>query len=219
LEYELEVQFRCSGSDAFVSWVDNTLGLRRTANVIWEGADGFEFKILDSPEELERAIRAKASAGFKSRVTAGYCWQWSKPKADGTLVDDVVIGDYKRPWNAKPDAGILAPGIPKSNFWADDPNGIDQIGCVYTAQGFEYDYSGVIFGPDLKYNFDSQAWEANPKDSFDPDVKRAGSDMTKLVQSAYRVLLSRAMKGCYVCFVDKDTERFFRSRIDQRHAK
>src|SRR5271157_4190318 len=39
--------------------------------------------------------------------------------------------------------GKLAPGIPKSNFWASDPNGINQVGCVYTAQGFEFDYVGV----------------------------------------------------------------------------
>ena len=61
------------------------------------------------------------------------------------------VGDYQRPWNARPEARMLVADIPKSNLWANDPNGINQVGCVYTAQGFEFDYAGVIFGNDLAY--------------------------------------------------------------------
>jgi DUF2075 family protein len=85
------------------------------------------------------------------------------PKDDGTLVNDVIIGDYERPWNARSDVGYLASGIPKSHFWATDPNGINQVGCIYTAQGFEFDYVGVIFGKDLIYDFEQQTWQGNKK--------------------------------------------------------
>jgi DUF2075 family protein len=213
-EYQLEVQFRCFGSDAFVNWVDNTLGIRRTANVIWERKEEFDFKIMNSPEELEEAIRAQVAQGFTGRVTAGYCWHWSKPDQEGNLKEDVVIGPYRRAWDARPEAKKLAPGIPRATLWADDPNGIDQIGCVYNAQGFEFDYVGVIFGPDLRYNFDSQGWEGHREDSHDPTVKSSKSRFIDLVKNTYRVLLSRGMKGCYVYFMDKETERFFRSRTE-----
>jgi uncharacterized protein len=103
----------------------------------------------------------------------------------------------------------------KSNLWAYDPNGIEQIGCVYTAQGFEFDYAGVIFGKDLTYNFDRQQWQGNPAVSADSVVKRAKETFTDLVKNTYRVLLSRGMKGCYIHFLDKDTERFFKSRIEK----
>ena len=214
-EYELEAQFRCNGSDAFVNWVNNTLGIKRTANVIWDQHEEFDLKMFDSPEELENAIRAKVSAGYTGRVTAGFCWPWSNPKSDGTLEDDVVIGDYRRPWNAKPEARILSPEIPKSNLWAYDPNGINQIGCVYTAQGFEFDYAGVIFGNDLAYNFDEQTWKGRPENSADNVVKRSKNNFTDLIKNTYRVLLSRGMKGCYIFFTDKDTERYFKSRIEK----
>ena len=138
------------------------------------------------------------------------------PNEDGTLRNDVVIGEYMRPWDAKPEAKRLAPGIPKAALWAYDPKGIDQVGCVYTAQGFEFDYVGVIFGDDLVYNFDNQDWQGNPARSSDSVVKRAKGKFTDLVKNTYRVLLSRGMKGCYVCFMDKDTERFFKSRIETR---
>jgi len=85
----------------------------------------------------------------------------------------LVIRDYKRPWNAKPEAKRLAPGIPKASLWANDPNGINQIGCIYTAQGFEFDYVGVIFGKDLVYDLDKQAWIGNLNNSSDNVVKRS----------------------------------------------
>jgi DUF2075 family protein/phage repressor protein C with HTH and peptisase S24 domain len=215
-EYELEAQFRCNGSDAFVNWINNTLSIKRTANVIWDQHEEFDFKIFNSPLELENAIRQKVSEGFTGRVTAGFCWDWYMPNEDGTLKDDVVIGDYKRPWNAKPEARILAPGIPPASLWAYDPNGLNQVGCIYTAQGFEFDYVGVIFGEDLVYDFDKQEWVGDQSKSSDSVVKRSADKFIDLVKHTYRVLLSRGMKGCYVYFMNKDTERFFKSRIEIR---
>ena len=53
-EYALDVQFRCSGSDAFVNWVNNTLDIRRTANVLWVGNEAFDFNIFEPPPSLKR---------------------------------------------------------------------------------------------------------------------------------------------------------------------
>lgn len=213
-EYELEAQFRCNGSDAFINWINNTLDVQRTANVIWDQGEDFDFKIFSSPFELETAILDKIKQGNTGRITAGFCWDWSKPNMDGSLIQDVVIGDYKRPWNARPEATRLAKGIPKASLWAYEPEGINQVGCVYTAQGFEFDYVGVIIGKDLIYDLDKQSWIGNPTQSSDSIVKRSKGKFIDLVKNTYRVLLSRGMKGCYVYFIDKDTERFFKSRIE-----
>ena len=213
-EYELDVQFRCAGSDGFVNWIDNTLGVRRTANVIWDGSDGFDFRIVASPEALETTIRQRSDEGFTARVAAGFCWRWSDPLPDGTLAEDVVIEDYRRPWDAKPGNWRLAPGIPSASLWATDPNGINQIGCVYNIQGFELDYIGVIWGRDLRYDLDDQTWVGDKTQSADSVVKRSKEQFVDLVKNTYRVLLSRGIKGCYVFFMDKNTERFVRSRIE-----
>lgn len=214
-EFELEAQFRCSGSDAFVGWINNTLGIERTPHVMWNADDEFEFKIMPTPQALEAAIRDKLSPNSTARVTAGFCWPWSKPTSDGTLENDVVIGEYARPWNARSDSRSLAPGIPKESLWAYDARGIDQIGCVYTAQGFEFDYAGVIFGPDLVYVPEAADWNGDKTKSFDSVVKRSGERFTQMVKNTYRVLLTRGMKGCYVHFMDKNTENFFRSRMER----
>ena len=214
-EYQLETQFRCAGSEAFVSWINNTLGIEQTPNILWRGHEGFEFRIFDSPEALEEQIRQKAGAGHSARLTAGFCWEWSTDlNADGTLKLDVEIGGFKRPWNARHDATHLARGIPKAQLWAYEPGGLNQIGCVYTAQGFEFDYVGVIFGKDLIYDMDGQKWVGNKEESGDPVVRRSRDRFMDLIKNTYRVLLSRGLKGCYVYFMDKDTERFFKSRME-----
>lgn len=216
LEYGLDIQFRCGGSQAFVNWIDNTLDIKKTPNIIWSKDEAFDFQIFESPEKLEDAIMEKALEGDSARMTAGFCWKWSQPTHDGMLVDDVVIGNFKRPRNAKPDASRLASGIPKSNLWATDPNGLKQVGCIYTAQGFEFDYAGVIFGKDLVHDFDKQEWVSDKRCSADTVVKGSKDKFTDLVKNTYRVLLSRGLKGCYVYFMDKDTERFVKSRIEKK---
>ena len=214
--YDLRVQFRCMGSDAFVSWVNNSLGIERNAHILWNGEEAFDFRIFPSPHSLEGEIRKRATEGYSARLTAGFCWNWSsKPNPNGTLKEDVVIGDYRRAWNARPEATRLAQGIPKATLWAYESGGINQIGCIYTAQGFEFDYVGVIFGNDLVYDYSKQDWTGLPGNSYDSEVKRGKEKFTDLVKNTYRVLLSRGMKGCYVYFMDKDTERFIRSRTEK----
>ncbi len=214
-EYELEAQFRCQGSDAFVNWINNTLEIKKTANILWNQNDKFDFKIFDNPLDLEKAIRKKAGEGFKARMTGGFCWKWSVSNKDGTLLNDMVIDDYHRPWNARPEAKKFAPGVPPAVLWAYDPDGIDQVGCVYTAQGFEFDYVGVIFGNDLTYSLDRQQWEGHPDKSFDTVVRRSKGRFADLVKNTYRILLSRGIMGCYVYFLDKETEQFFKSRMEK----
>ena len=146
-------------------------------------------------------------------MVAGFCWPWNKPNADGTLVKDVVIGDFAMPWETK-DGGRPLPGIPKWYEWAYKTKGIEQIGCIYTAQGFEFDYIGVIIGPDLKYDPKQDRLIGNLKGTADPMLKRSTEDFDSYVRNIYRVLLSRGMKGCYVYFVDNDTKEYFKKYIE-----
>jgi len=214
-ESTLETQFRCAGSDGFVNWVDNTLEVRRTANVLFDQTqETFEFGIVDSPDALDALIRQKAGEGHSARLVAGYCWPWSKELGnDGQLVNDVRLGEFERPWNARSEMTGLPRGVPKAEFWAHDPGGMEQVGCIYTAQGFEFDYVGVIWGRDLRYE-PGAGWVGDRTVSHDTPVKRSKDRFLDLVKNTYRVLLSRGMKGCYVHFEDPETEKFVRSRTE-----
>lgn len=214
LEYELESQFRCSGADGFINWIDNTLSIRSTANILWKKNDPYEVRIVDTVNELEALMRDKNKENQTARLVSGFCWPWSDPNSDGTLFKDICIGDWSMPWNAKPDGKRLAKNIPKSNFWASDPNGINQVGCVYTVQGFEVDYIGVIFGLDLRYDWKENGWVGDKSYSHDTVVKRSKDQFLELVKNTYRVLLTRGIKGCYIYFMDDETRKFFQSRME-----
>lgn len=214
-EYQLEAQFRCAGSDAFVNWIDNTIGTRKTANQVWNASEeSFDFRVFRSASALDSAIRRRQDGGSSARLVAGFCWPWSDALPDGTLVNDIVIGDFRMPWDARPEATKLAPGIPRAQLWAYEPGGINQVGCVYTAQGFEFDYVGVIWGRDLRFDPSSQRWTADRAVSCDNVVRRSGADFDAYVRNIYRVLLSRGLKGCYVYCVDDETAKFLLSRCE-----
>ncbi len=88
------------------------------------------------------------------------------------------------PWNARDGVGRLGPGIPKSDFWASAKEGIDQVGCVYTAQGFEFDYVGVIVGPDLVYRPMDGGWIGQRDQSHDRVVRRGVTEAESRTESS-----------------------------------
>lgn len=206
---ELDGQFRCGGSRAYEHWVLRLLGLEGDGPVPWEGDENFSLQVAEAPSEMEVRMRSMLDSGYGARLAAGYCWKWSDPVPDG-LVADIEIGDWHRPWNNKKQSSHAgAPGTP---FWASDPAGFDQVGCVYTAQGFEYDYSGVIMGPDLVWRTDR--WVARPEYSFDTAVKRGTRDQFDgAVRNTYKVLLTRGMLGTLVYSTDPETQDLLRSLV------
>jgi hypothetical protein len=197
----LDGQFRCGGSETYVRWVESLLGLHPEGPQPWPGDEAFQVQIADSPERMEEELSRRIDEGYVSRITAGFCWQWSKPRPDGTLVDDVVVGSWSRPWNLNSASALN--GIPPASMWATDNAGFGQVGCIYTAQGFEYDYGGVIMGADLVWRDDR--WESSATASRDRDVRHA-DDFDMLVRNTYKVLLTRGLLGCVIYSVDQETQ-------------
>ncbi|MFF8650524.1 DNA/RNA helicase domain-containing protein [Streptomyces griseoluteus] len=205
----LESQFRCGGSDAYLRWVVRLLGLERGGPVVWAPDDRMRLLVADSPQEMEAFLEARRAQGYGARMSAGYCWPWSpEPKPGAPLPADVVIGDWARPWNLRGERSIS--GAPPSALWATDPAGFGQVGCVYTAQGFEYDWSGVIIGPDLVWRGDH--WITDRTQSKDPVFKKSTSDtdVDRLIRNTYKVLLTRGMVGTIVYSTDPETREKLR---------
>ncbi len=209
----LHDQFRCGGSSTYEQWISALLGNAGGEPVHWLGDGRFDLRMVDSPEEMEEFLVDKHAAGETARISAGYCWSWSSPLPDGSLVPDVQIGRWTRPWNVKSDRSVGdAPG---SAFWATDPNGFGQVGSVYTAQGFEYDWSGVIIGPDLVAR--DGRLVTRRAESKDPAFRssRAMSDEAadRLIRNTYRVLMTRGMRGTLLYSTDSETRAFLASRM------
>jgi hypothetical protein len=207
IRIDLDGQFRCGGSRLYETWLNGFLGLNDGGVFDWGNDPNFKVHVAESVEEMESKLRELESEGYKSRITAGYCWTWNDPNADGSLPRDVKIGNWSKPWNVKGDRGVG--GYMSGELWAIDPKGFDQIGCVYTAQGFEYDWNGVIFGPDLIWR--SGAWVSNISGSKDPAMRGVSSEQfDMLVKNTYKVLLTRGLVGTILFSVDPETQTYLK---------
>ncbi|RII15971.1 hypothetical protein DSC45_17150 [Streptomyces sp. YIM 130001] len=207
---DLEGTFRAGGSKRYQRWVQQLLGLNASDPVAWRPDGRMTLTVADSPERMEQFIRERHMEGASARITAGFCWPWSNPDGD-QLVDDVHIDNWRRPWNVKPEHTV--PNAPRSDLWSTDRRGVDQIGCVYTAQTFEYDWNGVIIGPDLLFR--DGKFKVDRGASCDPAFRAQIDDavVTRCVLNAYHVLLTRGVVGTVVYAVDPATHNELRRLI------
>ncbi len=215
---DLDAQFRCGGSEAYVQWVLRLLGLEPGGDLAWKGDPSFEVTVADSRREMEDFLRNKLASGYGARIAAGYCWPWSDPRPDGSLVPDVKFDGWERPWNLKGERSVG--GAPPATLWATDPAGFGQVGCVYTAQGFEYDWAGVIIGPDLVWRGDR--FVSRRQYNRDPDFRNrrkvSDAEFDRLVRNVYKVLLTRGMVGTVIYSTDGETQHALRSLVAATRA-
>ena len=212
-EVKLKTQFRCSGAEGFLNWLNHNLQIEDTANFDGWDKETFDFMICETPQELFAEIKAKNLDGYKARVLAGFAWPWTSAKEGNpnAEVKDVEIPEYgfKMPWNSR--SGQYS--------WAMDDEKINQIGCIHTSQGLEFDYVGVIVGNDLKYDPYYMEICASYDDYCDKVGKRGlkhkPEELTSLVKNIYKVLMSRGMKGCYIFCRDKNLQEYLKSRLQK----
>ena len=210
---DLTSQFRCGGSDGYLAWIDNSLGLRPTANTSLD-TSLFDFQIFDDPKEMYEKIIEKNNQNFKSRLVAGYCWNWISKKDPNE--NDIILegGKLSAKWNLT-QHGML---------WIEKDESISEIGCIHTCQGLELDYVGVIIGPDLQLSGGHVITDVNERAKSDASIKGLKKMMKEnpaeatrrgreIVLNTYRTLLTRGMKGCYVYCTDKELANHLRSLI------
>jgi len=210
---ELTSQFRCSGSDDYMAWLDETLGVG-PGSTHYFSPEKFDFQIFDSPLEMHNKIKEKNKVNNKSRVVAGYCWDWISQKRPD--LKDITIDPfgYKATWNLTSDG----------SEWIISPKSVEEVGCIHTCQGLEVDYVGVIVGRDLiaidgilKTDPSARAKTDASLKGYKKELKEdpisAELKADELIRNTYRTLMSRGMKGCYVYFVDEATSDYFKSKL------
>jgi len=221
---DLNGQFRCNGCSAYIDWVDGLLSDAPAPASGWLEAGDYELRVFDTPGALEIGLHEKVSSGRTGRLVAGFCWPWSDPREDGSLVADVRIGSWRRPWNEKSREQTRSGGAsppPQSHpyhVWATQPQGVDQVGCIYSAQGFEFDYCAVIMGNDYVWR-GARGWVASKQLSEDPAIRRGAlepAQVQALIRQTYRVLLTRGIRGTFVFSTDAETRELLRSIVDAR---
>lgn len=212
IKMQLNSQFRCNGSDGYLAWLDNVLEIRETANYDIDGL-GYEIKVMESPEDVRDAIFEKNKIANKSRILAGYCWDWITEGKNNPNVCDIRIGDFAMSWN-----------LGDSTTYAIDENSVNQIGCIHTSQGLEFDYVGVIIGNDMRYENGHIVTDFTKRAKTDKSIfgmkgmyKKNPEETLKLadeiIKNTYRTLMTRGMKGCYIYCCDKALGAYLKERL------
>lgn len=215
IEMELDSQFRCSGSDGYLEWIDDILQIHETASFEFTEAFNYDFRVYDDPNKLRAEIESKNRINNRSRIVAGYCWNWISDGKNDTNIHDISMPefDFEMSWN-----------LGNSETWAIDPDSIKEAGCIHTCQGLEFDYVGVIIGPDIRYDPISHEIVTDSskrartdkslnglKSRFSKDEQRVVAD--RIIKNTYRVLMTRGMKGCYVYCVDPELSKYLKERL------
>ena len=205
-------QFRCNGFNGYLAWLDDVLDIRETANQEHEDID-YEIKVVDSPNEVMNIILEHNQVDNRSRVLAGYCWNWIKSGKNNTDIHDITIDDFEISWN-----------LGSSTTFAIDETSVNEAGCIHTAQGLEFDYVGVIIGKDMRYengkivtDFTQRANTDQSlkgiKTMYKKEPKKADEIADEIIKNTYRTLMTRGMKGCYIYCVDQNLADYFKVRL------
>lgn len=213
---ELESQFRCNGSDGYIAWLDDVLEIRKTANSNGFDLD-YDIKICDTPNEVKDIIFEKNKINNKARLLAGYCWEWIKEGKNKSDVFDITIPEYnfEMSWN-----------LGNSTTWAIDSESVNEIGCIHTAQGLEFDYVGVIIGNDLRYENNKVVTDVTERAKTDQSIKgiykiyqqdfeKAEKIADEIIKNTYRTLMTRGQKGCYIYCTDKKLSEYLKKRLNE----
>ena len=211
-QMELISQFRCNGSNGYLSWLDNLLEIKETANYSIKELD-YDFRVFDNPQEVRDLIIDKNRETGKARILAGYCWNWPSNTRKDTNYHDIKIGDFGISWNL--DGG---------QSFATSESSINEAGCIHTTQGLEFDYVGVIIGDDLRYEDGHVVTDYTKRASTDQSIKGLKSLDKKnhseamiradeIIKNTYRTLMTRGMKGCYVYCTDDGLRKYIKEKL------
>ncbi len=198
---QIKTQMRCLGGKAFTDYIDSILKCEKHPKESF--GEQFDFRLFNDVEKMINTIKEKDGQVKLCRTVAGYSWEWKDKNKSYEYkkehgIFDIEIEGHKYIWNTSHDGWILS------------KHAIDEIGCVHSAQGFDLNYVGVIFGREIDYDAESNSIVINSKLFFDRNVKAATDpeQLKKYILNTYRVLLTRGIRGCYVYAYNKNLRQY-----------
>lgn len=203
-ELHLTSQFRCTGGENYINFINSFLGYN---NLIRKyKPKNYEFKVFDSPSEMYEAIKEKQNNYPKSRLLAGYTHNWES-KIDDSLFDfNLENGKFKMKWNKATEIPYIL-----------DEEQKDRIGSIHTIQGVDMDFAGVIIGKDIIYKDGKIMFDPSKNAKTDKASGISKADYTtasKMIRNTYKVLLTRAVYGTFVYCEDEGLNNYLKSFLN-----
>lgn len=204
---ELVSQFRCNGSDLYIQLINNILQIGDTVDIDLNELN-YDIKVFDNPNVMRDELRILNDINSKTRMVAGYCYDWNVKNHRDSY--DIYLEDgFKAKWNLEND-----------KVWAINSNSFEEVGCIHTAQGLEFDYVGVIIGSDLRFDREGSTIivdkSAISKDDKTSGIRSADTVIAnQLIKNTYKTLLTRGQKGCYIYAEDSNLREYIKKIISK----
>lgn len=194
-------QFRVQGGEHYVHFVDDLLNLRLVGNRRFDSKK-YDLRLFDDMSEMVKEIGLKNRQYGLARLVAGYSWPW-RSKNDPEL-HDIEIDGVRLCWNRT------------SNDWINSPGAEHEVGCIHTTQGYDLNYTGVIFGKEIRYDKERGEIVIDESSYFDRNGKqsvKAAAELKQYILNIYRTIMLRGIKGTFVYACDKDLRDYLRQHI------
>lgn len=197
----LKSQFRVRGGNDYVSYLDKLLNNQLTTEEKYHSKD-YEFILFDSIEDIVREIKLRNEESGLSRMVAGFSWPWAS-KEDPTVFD-IKIEDVELRWNSV------------NIDWVNSENAIHEVGCIHTTQGYDLNYTGVIFGNEISYDKEKDEIVILKDNYFDRYGKQSiddPEDLKAYILNIYKTIMLRGIKGTYVYVCDENLREYLAQYI------
>lgn len=194
----LNSQLRVRGGNNYIKLVHKLFDEPSKLPLEQYKTDDYEFYLFDDLTEMIKKIKKKNELHNLSRIVAGYAWEWISNKNPEAY--DIIIGENKLKWNSV------------SVDWINASNSIDEVGCIHTTQGYDLNFTGVIIGPELDYDFKRGKFIVDKQKYKDKNGKNSIQDENELLDfiiNIYKTILLRGIEGTYIYVCNDNLRRFF----------
>ena len=198
---KLVSQHRVKGGMDYINYIDKLLHCRLEKGDKKFESEHYEFVLYDSLTDLYADLKKKEDEFGLCRLLSGYSWEWKSAKND---VPDITIEGLNLKWNTT------------NEDWINSPNAFNEVGCIHTTQGYDLNYTGIIFGKEITYNPETKQIEINASQYFDKKGKQGIEDPATLkayILNIYKTMMLRGIRGTYVYFCDEGLREYFKELI------
>ncbi|WP_276090317.1 DNA/RNA helicase domain-containing protein [Pedobacter sp. JY14-1] len=201
---KLKSQFRVKGGHDYITYVRDLLSCSMPQERKQYRSNDYEFLMFDDLDEMITQIKARNESYGLARLVAGFAWVWKTKSPKNRHLIDIQIGDTALKWNSV------------AIDWPNSPNAINEVGCIHTTQGYDLNYTGVIFGPEISYDEAEDEIVVVKENYHDKNGKNAISDPAELksyILNIYDTILKRGIRGTYVYVCDPKLRAYFAKHI------
>ncbi|WP_422091038.1 DNA/RNA helicase domain-containing protein [Tenacibaculum ovolyticum] len=201
---KLKSQLRVRGGNDYVNFIDNLLHHRLTKESLKYNSKNYEFLLFDDIQKMREKIKERNEEHGLARLIAGFSWKWISKNDKNKR--DVTIDGHKIMWNGT------------NKDWINSKNSIDEIGCIHTTQGYDLNYTGIIFGEEIDYDLAKKEIIIKKENYHDPKGKNGIKDpkvLKNYIINIYKTMLLRGIKGTYIYACNPNLRTYLASFVQQ----